>query len=198
MAEDCKGKYDILRFAFFNYPKIPPNRRVVGSYLDSLPKSKKKNDSSFLPFKKAPDCSSLNGQRNKKTSRGGTEKSGVYSINPVETLTQAIGNLPGSKLDEVMKYPRSYQQRQKKQVSNRSERRGRVMSDFERFAREILPGIILLLMLFINLFGSVQAQADCLVLNDWIPDHANSNGCCDQTGITCAGDRITKMYVVHH
>jgi hypothetical protein len=146
---------------------------VVGSYLDSLPKSKKKKDSSFLPFKKAPDCSSLNGQRNKKTSRGGTEKSGVYSISPFETLTQAIGNHPGSKLDEVMKYPRSYQQLHEKEVFSRVARGGRVTINFKGFARGMSPGILILLVLFINLFGSVQAQTEHSTITEY-PEQTTS------------------------
>jgi Leucine-rich repeat (LRR) protein len=36
--------------------------------------------------------------------------------------------------------------------------------------------------------------ADCEILNAWLPDHANSTGCCSENGITCnEEDRITQM-----
>jgi hypothetical protein len=97
-----------------------------------------------------------------------------------------------------VKYPRGYQQLHEKEVFSRVARRGRVTINFKGFARGMSPGIILVLVLFINLFGSVKAKTDCEVLNEWLPMHADSTGCCYQTEITCAGDRITKMYGFHH
>jgi Leucine-rich repeat (LRR) protein len=128
--------------------------------------------------------------------RGGAGKNGVDSFISKEISKQATGNHPGIKLDEVMKYPRSYQQLHEKEVLSRVARGGRLKIGFKGFARGMSPGIILLLVvLFINLLGSVQAKTDCEELNEWLPDHASSTGCCLQTGITCIDDRITKMYV---
>jgi hypothetical protein len=53
------------------------------------------------------------------------------------------------------------------------------------------------LLFFTALTGMASAQDDCPALNDWLPDQANSSGCCLESGITCDGDnRITIMYVI--
>jgi hypothetical protein len=54
---------------------------------------------------------------------------------------------------------------------------------------------LLVILVIAALLGLVTAQEDCAVLNSWIPLHANSTGCCSQSGITCEGERITQMYV---
>jgi hypothetical protein len=160
--------------------------------MELLPTLRIKKVFHFIPFKEVPVVNSLTDQRHEKKRARWDEKSGVGSIIPKDILKQKLGNHLGM-LDEVVAFPLRNHQRHRKQVPSNQKRRGRTMKEFERYARGMLPGIILLLVLLNNLLGVVKAQADCLVLNDWVPDHANSTGCCAENGIICIDDRVTEL-----
>jgi hypothetical protein len=53
----------------------------------------------------------------------------------------------------------------------------------------------LLLLWILCILGIAQALTDCQILNDWLPKKFNEASCCEESGITCAAGRITKMYV---
>jgi hypothetical protein len=84
---------------------------------------------------------------------------------------------------------------------------GRVSSVKERKDRNIIrkprmisfvrvkpSGISLLLML--SILSVVQALSDCQIMHKWLPEMFDGSriACCEQSGISCSGGRITGLY----
>jgi hypothetical protein len=93
--------------------------------------------------------------------------------------------LPGLALEDEQDIPRN----KTKGLILRKSRKARGKTGF------VTKSALLLLLLMTSIFSVVNAQTDCKIMHDWLPDIYTEVGtaCCEQSGISCFGGRINFM-----